>query len=228
MHSTTTNKVFDLKNIKGLAAWWRANDCLITSGLIETWYDLSGNNRTLTQSDSAKRMSRSTDTAYGNRLVAISDGGDWYDSTSWSLAQPLTIYAVAEVTSLGFYETIVDTTGGGRVILRSNDAVRWAPYGGSAEIVVPTIDSRNPSIVWCVYDGANTVAGANSATVGVSGNAGSNTLNTPRLGAGPLNVYPIGNGGRIVDVAIYSGSHDLTTRKRVLAFLSAYYKLPVT
>lgn len=228
MHSIVAGAALDLRAIPGLQAWWRAQDCLITSGAIETWYDLSGRGRTLTQSDPSRRMTRATDVTYGGRLVAISDGGDWYDGTAWSQSQPLTIYAVCEVTSLGYYETILDTTGGGRVILRSNTGVRWAPYGGSAELVVPTVDSRDPALVWCVYNGASTEAGANSATATVSGNGGSNALNTPRIGAGPANVYPIGNGGRIADISIFAGAHDAATRARALRFLAAHYKLPLS
>lgn len=231
MHSFFSNAVANPKSISGLSAWWQADDVILSGSKITQFNDKSGNGRHATNSNATYQLTQSVASNYNSKTVAIANGSgnQVYTPTSFTISQPLTIFAVGNGTIVD-WETYLDSGNTNRVIFRKDPSHNIVVYAGLANITVATYDARNPVISWCEYNAASSKGNVNSTTATtLSATPGSNSLTQPQLFGGyGGGVYPLANGSKFAALLIYNKILTTTERKKVMSYLSSYYRITVT
>lgn len=226
-YSGATWSTFTPASVSGLQGWWDARDAtnlydatsggsqVVSGGTVARWADKSGNNRHLTQSTSGNRP---TLIANGkNGLPVLRFAADWLDLSSFSLAQPYTVFAVWKPTIAAAY-LFDDTTRSGAFVaagLKLNDTDSY--FGFYAGSVIETTDTH--ANAWMV--GATVVNGASSSifingTQKVAANTGSNSIASIRLGASYAGAF---SGSDIAEFVIYNSALSDTDRAAIESYL---------
>lgn len=227
-----------IKSVPGLFAYWSADNAVVSGGAIIRLPDLSGNVQTardLTPVTTGPTYT-AVDSTFNNRPSISSSTANIRMQATFdtSLAQGYTVYLVMNVAS-----------NAGTVFWRSNagNNVNSAGYqilGGPAASVIATQDSAlaltsvgsvtvGNKVSCCIYDNANTSAqylndSANTwATSPGDGNVDSLSCSVMTIGNfGTANIYAW------TTMALYAGSHNAVTRKKIMSYLGNKYSIAVS
>lgn len=233
MHSFFSQANINPKSITGLSAWWQADDVVLSGSKITQFNDKSGNNRHMSSSNTTYQLTQSIDSAYNNKIVAITNGSanQIYTCNSFTISQPFTIFAVGDVNgTLGLdYETFLDAGGfGARVIMRTDPSFNFIVYAGSANITLRTFNSKvSSSIAWCEYNGASTKGNVNLSAATSLSTPGTYSLTQPQLFVGNAGGYPMKDGAKFGTLLVYNKILTTTERKKVMSYLASYYGIGV-
>lgn len=200
-------------DIAGLELWLDANEGITLDVGVTTWGDQSVNGRDAIQVVDAQEPT--VDSARQNGLDGILfDGSDWM-RTSWTLiAQPLTLYLVADLTS---GDVPVDGQGcANRIQIRMQGTGRLDQYSG---VLLQGSGTQTAAIhiVSAIADGASSSNRIDGAAH-VSGDSGTQGLDGLVLGAACNNSLPLA--GAIYEVLLYSGAHSGATVAEVETYLN--------
>lgn len=211
---------FTPEDVAGLEAWYRGDDTVDSGGVVATWSDKSGNVRPLTQATAGNRPAPVT--RAGQRALSFTT--DFLQGAFGSLvAQPLTIYAVWETTSLAAIAIMLDgddATNRAFMLTNTTPAVRG---GATTQLGINTPATGQ------IYASALVANGASSAFYGLSnfvtadqsGNAGTAGLDGLTVGSSYTGASPFP--GYLWEVLVYSTAHDAATRKQIGDYLTARY-----
>jgi hypothetical protein len=231
MHSFFSNSVANPKSISGLSAWWQADDVVLSGSKITQFNDKSGNGRHATNSNATYQLTQSVASNYNNKTIAVTNGNgnQVYTPASFTISQPLTIFAVGN-GRVSDWETFIDSANTNRVIFRKDPTHNIYVYAGLANVKVGSSDARNPVIAWCEYNGASSKGNVNSNTATtLASSPGVNSLTQPQLFGGyGGGVYPLADGSKFAALLIYNKILTTTERKKVMSYLSSYYKITVS
>lgn len=234
MHSFFSQANINPKSISGLSAWWQADDVILSGSKITQFNDKSGNNRHMSSSNTTYQLTQSIDSAYNNKIIAITNGSanQVYTCASFTVAQPFTIFAVGDVNgTLGAdYETFIDSANAGtRVIMRTDLNFNFIVYAGNTNVTLRTYNSKtNPSIAWCEYNGASTKGNVNLSAATSLLMPGTNSLTQPQLFVGNGNSYYMRDGAKFGTLLIYNRTLTATERKKVMSYFASYYNIRIS
>lgn len=223
---------FSPLNVSGLQAWWQADDVTLSGGKITQFNDKSGNSRHATNANTTYQLTQSVDAAYNSKTVAIANGNgnQVYAPSSFTVNQPLTIFAIGD-GNVNDWETWIDSNNVNRVILRKDPTNYFAAHAGAANVnITSTVNSKTtPSIAWCEYDGASSKGNVNSTTATAISSPGTNALTQPiLLGGYGGGVYPLANGGKFAAVLIYNRALTTDERASILNYFASYYGITLS
>lgn len=218
-------------DLPGLAAWWQADDVVLSGSKITQFNDKSGNGRHATNSNATYQVTQSVDAAYNSKNVAVMNGSanQVYTPPSFTASQPLTIFAVGNANGTD-WETFIDSNNVNRVIFRKDPTNYYTVYAGVANVNIASINVKtNPGIGWTEFNGAASKGNTNSNTaITLSSTPGTNSLTQPILFAGNSAGYPMANGSKFAALLVYNRALTTAERTRVLRYLSEYYGIPVS
>lgn len=228
----TASTSFVPTDISGLAAWWQADDVVLSGSKITQFNDKSGNGRHATNSNATYQLTQSVDAAYNSKIIAITNGNgnQVYAPTSFTVNQPLTIFAIGD-GNVNDWETWIDSNNVNRVIFRKDPTNYFAVYAGAANVnITSTVNSKTTaSIAWCEYNGASSKGNVNSNTATALSTPGTNALTQPiLLGGYGGGVYPLADGGKFASILIYNRALTTQERTNVLSYFATYYGISVS
>lgn len=205
---------------QGPAAWYRkGSGVTITGAGVSQWSDASGNGRHLVQSVDARRPALQSD---GTILF---DGVDNYLDATFTLAQPVTVYALMNQVSWTGGEYIFDG-----ITINTMAALQSASGGGGAS---PAITQYAGG--WGAEDATNMTVGAYRALCMVFSGAssliqvGSNAPATGNAGTSSPGGFTIGWDGdqaggasniRVKEIMIFAQAHNAAQRAAIIAYLN--------
>jgi hypothetical protein len=214
----------------GYFADFRADTGVLTTGggaathgqVIETWQDVSGNARHVTQATSNYRPTFDS-TTYAGYPHMRGDGVDDYLARSVTLTRPQTAFIVAEVVSIGNNDRIFATAGSGSRMLVQPD------LGGTG--LIKNGAAITPSSSWAVNTRAIVTARTTSTQNHIRLNNGTEYSATETTGNGAELV--IGGSSatnasdcRIFAVLFYQAELDTYAQARVRVYLKAKWGTP--
>lgn len=166
------------------------------------------------------------DNSYNHRPVLCFNGNQELESNNYDveLSQPNTVYIVGEQPNGG--GIMFGGSIGTRHQILQNTGNVWSIYAGS-NFVNATTTQASPHICCSVFNGdLSAIYIDDHNTPQGIGNPGFNSLNKTTIGGltGGVGGKAI-NGTKIAEVIIYSGAHDLNTRKRVMNYLKRRYNI---
>lgn len=218
-------------DLPGLAAWWQADDVVLSGSKITQFNDKSGNGRHATNSNATYQVTQSVDAAYNGKIVAVTNGNalQVYTPPSFTASQPLTIFVVGD-GSYNDWETFIDSNNANRVIFRKDPTNYFAVYAGNTNVQVASVDVKtNPGIGWTEFNGITSKGNTNSNTAtALIQSPGTNSLNQPILLVGNGGAYPMGSGAKFAALLVYNRALTTAERTRVLRYLSQYYGITVS
>ncbi len=226
-HGGAAAHAFVPTDLAAMAAWYRADVGVTQSGgLVSLWADQSGNGRDLTAAGGARPGYAAS--GIGGLPSLSFDGLAQYIAIGGfgTVAIPFTVYAVAVSTAQDAVRVIFDGAVGSthRPILY-HDATSLDLYNGSN---ISVAGSATSARAWCgVFNGASSALYVdNSQTAIVSGNAGSDGLDSIEIGGsvGMSNLWK----GQIAEVILYVAAHNAATRLQVIAYLGTRYGITVS
>lgn len=228
---------FVATDIANCRAWYRASLGITDdgSGRASAWADQSGAgdaNRNFGQATGGARPVITASSAnFNGRQVLTFDGArDMATGTfSATYAQAVTIYMCFRQTAASNYFLFDDSDGTSRIALLDNAGSPASPYVHAGADLLGTGGDMpiNTTHVLCIV--AN---GASSAvyvsrynTAAVSGNAGSNSLQSFKLGARFNDVNYMH--GAVAELIAYSGAHNAATRQTAMQGIGNMYGVSV-
>lgn len=222
---------FTPSSISGLSAWWQADDVTLSGGKITQFNDKSGNGRHATNANTTYQLTQSVDAAYNSKTVAVANGNgnQVYTPTSFTISQPLTIFAVGN-GRISDWETFIDSANIDRIIFRKDPTNNIYAYAGLANVQVGSSDARNPVIAWCEYNGASSKGNVSSTTATtLSATPGPNSLTQPQLFGGyGGGIYPLANGSKFAAMLIYNRALTSVEKAQVVNYFSSYYGITLS
>jgi hypothetical protein len=203
---------------------------------VSAWADQSGTgdaNKHLTQGVAANQpLWASSDASYNSKATITFNGTtDNLVSGTWAaaLTQPHTIYCVGQNANAGVYRNFVDgITAGARSIARARaGANRAGFYAGTAD-VDGTSTTNVPRVITYVFNGASSALyNVSTGTSETAANPGSQGFTGMRVGS-DFNASGQFLDGKIAEIIVYSGAHDVTTRALIRDYLAARYGITIT
>ena len=171
LYDPILRKVKEWGLLSDLVFFGAASAVETNSGSIATLFDASGNENDATQSDSAKQPTDTTDSEFGGRAVALSDGSDDILTSSLSShTQPTTHLTLVRTDDPNTNDQrTISTTGGGdttpyqTININNGDWVAFAGSQlrdgspGSSPVILSSRFDGTDSIIW--RDGTNEVTG---------------------------------------------------------------------
>lgn len=223
--------------VSGLKAWFRADLGITLNGSnVSAWADQSGTgdaNKHLTQGTAANQpLWAASDASYNGKPTLTFDGiSEQMASGTWAaaLTQPHTIYCVGQNANAGVYRNFVDgITTGARSIARARaGGARAGFYAGTAD-VDGTSTTNVPRVITYVFSGAaSALYNVSTGTSETAASPGTQGFTGMRVGS-DWNATGQYLDGKIAEIIIYSGAHDLATRTLIRDYLAARYGITIT
>lgn len=188
----------------------------VTSGTVSRWADQSGNGNDAVPLATGPTRTAS-DASYNGYPSLVFSGSNNGLISSFSVAQPDTVYIVGETAVQAGSNALLDGGGVGRQILTRFTTGTIVSYAGT--VLDTTVDAHTPTIFSAVFNGASSAVYLSSLTAAITGNPGTGALNSPCIGG----ISGDALNGKIVAAAIFSVAHDATTRARVMPLLAKKY-----
>lgn len=200
-------------------ALWLRGDSLITLNdtTVSQWGDLSGNANNATQSTEPAQPTYTASTIGGRPGLTFDGSGDYLTAGTLSLAQPNTVFVVAQITGTGGTDhTIIDSPSGGRHRLGAGSGNTVFSMFAGTQLNWGAAD--NDAHVWsAVFDGTNSfIAIDGSRATGNAGTQSLNILDIGRLGSNWMQ-------GPISELIVVSGRVSDPDVAAVERYLSARY-----
>lgn len=213
----------DASNLRG---HWTGESVVLTSSRISEATDLSGQANHLTQATAGRRPVVSSRSAGGTARDAIhfrTANTEWLRDSGFTapVSQPLTVYALFEMTVLSPATSILFDDGGTAEVAfyYSTGSFR----GASGAILNSGVTTQTGVYGLCaVHNGASSAIYLNDfGTAAASGNMGTNAMGSLTLGANTAGAGPMD--GYVWRMLVYSGAHDATARNQVRDQINSYY-----
>lgn len=214
----------------GYFADFRADTGVLTAGggaathgqVIETWQDVSGNARHVTQATSGYRPTFDS-TTYAGYPHMRGDGVDDHLSRAVTLTRPQTVFIVCEVVNFGINKRVFSTGSSGSRMLIQPD------FGGTG--LVKNGGATTPSSSWAVDSRAIITGRTTSTQNHIRLNAGTEYSATETTGNGAellIGGSSAANScdSRIFAVLFYAADLDTSAQARVRAYLKAKWNTP--
>jgi hypothetical protein len=224
---------FDPRTIAGLALWLDASDSatlfdattggsLVSAGsAVGRWEDKSGNDRHATQGAANNRPQRSAATVNGLDALLFDGSNDFFTTTSFTLAQPITTLAVVRPASTGNLFCIADgAPSGTRVQMAALSGGFFRMFGGSImDGTLSVFSANSTALVGGLFSGTSSQIRANGVALATNQTtAGTGGLTTgARVGAAIDGSSPYN--GRICEMVYYSGALSSAQLSAVEAYL---------
>lgn len=213
---------FDPRSIGGLQMWFAADRItgLVDGNAVATWSDLSGNGRDATQATEAAKPVYKVDIVNGKPVVRFDGVDDYIETTSVTIAQPITICVLAKYAAVNT-DTFTDSVSGTECFFRVNTTDVQVGAGLDISPIAITANAFQILIAHIQSNGISNIF--KNGVAGTAGDAGSNTLKAVRIGGavgagppGPLN-------GDIAELLIYNKALTAGQRRRIEGWWSAKY-----
>ena len=222
---TSANRLLGVQRTTGpplpnLAAWYKSDAITgFTDGTsLTSWVDSSGNGNTMAPSGNAPLYYNTTSARLINGKPAVwfaSAIGEGMATVTSTVAQPLTLYAVAKFpTGSASGQFITDSVGNGECVLGA-DTTTWGCYAGSwqnGSAVDNNLDQFS-----LVLNGVSSLLRVNGV-LQASGTAGTDGYTGLYVGKGQFGQYW---NGPIVEIMLYSVAHSGAQIAAVEAYLNA-------
>lgn len=188
--------------VSDLGGWFDASDTATiteSGGAVSQWNDKSGNGRNLTQGTAARQPVTGTTTRNSRNVVVFAD--DYMASGTFTQAQPITIFVVAQLTggTGANYQIIGDNNISPTVY--TNTANRWFAYAGVE--LDGTVDN---DLGWHqinnLYNGSSSVMRLDGRQI-ASGNTGTSGFTNARFSFGNTPALNRGSNVSIAEVLFY-------------------------
>jgi lysophospholipase L1-like esterase len=224
---------FSPGSLGGLLGQFEARSLALTDGAsVASFTDLSGNARHIVQATGGLQPTfRATGGPNGTPTVQFASG-NWMASASFSVvAQPLTLYLVANVTGTGsqhLFDAGVAGTNRCDVFLNTTAVELYAGGGGYVALLnqtlpfVPLVPTKASQLLRVVVNGASSTMFCNGVPSGLTGNPGANGLDGLTLGS-----YEGGAGGGLLTGTVsallaYQGLHTSGQAAQVEGYLNSF------
>lgn len=199
----------------GLQGYYRyRRGVTITDGAVSAWHDYSSNSHDLVQATAANRPTMLSDG------TIVFDGTNDYLQSTFTLAQPCSIYLLFKQLTWTTGDVIIDGVTGLVQLAQNTGSPGIAANAGSGLVVDNSIPVGSFGVACFVANGTTSAyqAGSNAPSVTTTGDAGANSAGGITLGAArtPGNYANIA----VRELLVYNLAHDATTRLRVLRYLA--------
>jgi hypothetical protein len=195
-------------HLANLAAWWRFNTGITETGQgVSEWADQSGNARHQVQGTDGARPPKQSD---GSILF---NGSDEFLVATFNIAQPWTLYFLGKQITWTSTDQLIGSASA-FVNQRTGSPQIGLNAGSALGTIAPALDTYFAMSV--VGNGASSVTQLNDSAP-VTGNAGTGSLNNPRIGcsgAGTLFSHI-----QVKEVVLFSAAHDAMTRNGIFRYL---------
>ena len=217
---------FNPRTIANLAGWWDFDDAAtvtVATG-ISSVLDKSGNSRTLTQAATNNRPAWTANSING-KYAAVFDGTNDGLSASFTLAQPITLFAVGRWrTDNATSATMVDGASGNTLRLFRTSVTNYALFSG-AQLTSVNTTPETYAVHECVFSGSSSLIIRNGTQL-ASGNAGTATPGGIYLGVFGNGFSNPGNVD-IAHVLLYARTLSSTERLAIRKWLGNLYAITV-
>jgi hypothetical protein len=218
--------LFSPASLPGLAAWYDASDSstVLTTvspdvpasngQTVRRWLDKSGNNRHLEQGDLVNQPTFS-----GGAVT--SNGGDFWMQSNFTLAQPITVFAIMRLADTASSYGLYDGATSRVHVFFSTGQLTPQIFAGVSLAATSAITLNVPSLIGGLYNGASSINFSNRAEL--SGNAGVNALTNLQVfrnsGAGRFS-------GTLSELIFYSGALSSADRNRLKDYATRRHGTP--
>ncbi|MDB0030321.1 putative Ig domain-containing protein [Opitutales bacterium] len=207
------------------AADTSSNSIQLGSGNVQTWKDKSGNGYDTSQSAGGSRPSPVANGLNGLQTLSFDGTADHLRSTSFSLSQPFSVYAVAKSTGTSgkgyLFDGVTDNNQRSLLAFHNGGKIQtWAGSWANTNLATPagfvnisaTFDSSNSRVVL----NGNVVSGLNPST--------RNLTNGITIGAN-YNANGDRFKGEMAEIIFFNKNHSVTEREEVEGYLAQKWGL---
>lgn len=220
---------FDPRRIAGLAAWYASDVAssisLDVNSKVQTWRDLSGNGRDLSQNDTNNRPDWGIHTLNGKPTVTFDGQNDSLSTGAFTLNQPVHVFLVFRVESIANSGQRIFDGNSGNSMSFFNVVNSYGLFAG-AQITTTHNDAQKTE--FDIYDAEfNSTSSAIRRRTSLSvatGNAGSSNPGGIRLGA--FSQSAVFSNSTIAEWMIYSRVLSATEAESVRKYLGDKWNLP--
>lgn len=206
--------------------WLDAADAAtITSsgGAVSAWADKSTAGRNVTQSTAAAKPATGTRTMNGLNVLDF-DGGDLLISSTFTLAQPVTVAVVIQMDTNGSANTQpFGLAGSASPTVYSAGSV-WSTYAGGV-LASGTATNTSANQLTAVFNGSSSVLRLNGAQI-ASGNAGSTGWASHTFNIGASSILTSGFNGAIAEVVVVPSVLSTGDRAALETYLKSKWGTP--
>jgi hypothetical protein len=214
---------FTPASLSGLAGWWKADQLVLNDGdPVATWADQSGNSRDFSQATSAARPTYKTNILNGKPVVRSDGVDDYLNTTSFTMAQALTLSVVHVPRSVSTTDVLFDAGSGSQFTAYHNASAAYILDIGASTNTSGGPVLNTPEIVTVVANGASSAYvrnGVSTAASGTNGLAGGLRLMANRILSAAYNQ------GDYAEVILYNRALTVGERQQVEAYANAKYAL---
>lgn len=205
--------------------WYDASDAAtitIATG-VSQWDDKSGNARHLTQGTGANQPAYSG-TQNGLNVVTFDGSNDFLATGNLTVAQPMTVFTVAKLTTNGGQGQITGASGTAPVVYKRITTHVWAAYAGTARESATANDLAVHQMT-TVFDGVSSSIRLDGSSI-ASGTTGTNGYSAAPMivGANPGGTNPMT--GFIAEIVVCAAALSTTDRDACEAYLKARWATP--
>jgi hypothetical protein len=190
---------------------------------VATWADQSGNSRDFSQATSAARPTYKTNILNGKPVVRSDGVDDYLNTTSFTLAQPLTVSIVHVPRSVSTTDVLFDagSVSGCAIYHNASSTYLFDANGGSGgNTTGPVLNT--PEIVTTVFNAASSAVVRNGVSQSASGTGGLN--GGLRIMANRV-LSAAYNQGDYAEVILYNRALTVGERQQVEAYANVKYAL---
>lgn len=220
-------KPFTPLSVAGLQAWYDAADTSTitsSSGAVSQWNDKSGNGRNLTQGSGTLQPITGTRSRNGLNVVDFDGTNDSMDSSSFAIAQPGMLFAVAlsDVGSDATSQRIVDAVTAPFSMGKGATNFWLYSAGTTRGVGTPDTAAHAHSVLFNGAGSSRWVDGTLSDTNNAGANGLAGGIRLGRVAAASANFW----NGWIAEVIAYSGALSTVDRQRVDSYLRVKWATP--
>jgi hypothetical protein len=218
--------------VTGSFAWFDASDLAsltVSGGFVSQWRDKSGNARHLNQATGANQPGSGTRTINSRNALDFDGSNDAMATATLTLAQPLTVYCVAQTDAFFGVHIVGNNAGSPTVYINAASGnPEYGYYAGSLEVqntAFTNVDA-NPHVWATVFNGASSAQWIDGVSTGATGNPGTNGWAGIAIWVGNNPALAAPWDGLIAELLFYSGAHSTANRQSTEAWLKARWGTP--
>lgn len=197
----------DQSNLK---VWLKGDAGITLNGSdVSAWADQSGNGNDAAQADTAKQPAYVSNALNGIPGVQSDGVDELLMSGEFTLNQPFTIYTILNVTAWTSADRIIADAADTNGVLQFGTTPDILLYAKETSLSDSGLTLSNWHVLTTIFNSTSSVIQINKSTAS-TGNAGATNWGGYTVGGkhnGPASVA-----GTFVELLIYSGAHDATTR----------------
>lgn len=220
-------------SISGLKLWVKADagtylDTALTSpatannDVVMGWADQSGNSNKLTQVIVGKSPLLKTNTLNSKPTLLFDGATTQMGATSFTLAQPVTVYMVFKSVTWTSNDTIYDGNAGNSMRLYQVGVSPSLSMGAGPASNALAVDTYG--IITNIWNGASSVIQINNLTEATA-NAGTTSPSGFKLGE--FGGTSANSNIQVAEICIYNTAHDASQRTTIKNYLAAKYAISI-